>query len=219
MNKITAGIFSGMKSLPSADEVLDDLGEKVVEAFSRAVARAKADLATYREVFPAWVAESSERGLAAYIHDRMWHHLTVLVEDISEVRVIDREPTRELMAHDRYRLRAKRHGEDGQVSTYPTQTAIEFLWQQDTLDGFDEEINLIVGYVWDSELREMGRPVISLRTENEIKWMHDLPQFGTGRGYASATPIVPPQAGPQTPRIEMPGVSQKPKTESGGDGQ
>jgi hypothetical protein len=219
VNKITTGIFSGMKSYPSADEVLDDLGEKVVEAFSRAVARARADLAKYREVFPVWVAESSERGLAAFIHDRMWQHLTVLVEDIADVRVIDKEPIRELVVHDRYRLRAKRHGEDGQVSTYPTQTAIEFLWQQDMLDGFDEEINLIVGYVWEAELREMGRPVLSLRAEDEIKWMHDLPVLGAGRGYTSITPIVQPKVEPQTPRIELPGVEEKPETESRGDGQ
>lgn len=206
-----------MKSYPSADEVLDDLGDKVVEAFSRAVARAKADLDRYREVFPAWVADSSERGLATWIHDRMWHHLTVLVGDIPEVRVIDREPTRELMVHDRYRLRAKRHGEEGQVSTYPTQTAIEFLWQQDMLDGFDDEVNLIVGYVWEAEMREMGRPVISLRAENEVKWMHDLPEFGSGYGAAPATPMVPPQAGPTAPRIEVPAASEKIEGASGGE--
>jgi len=60
-----------MFSYPGADEVLDDLGDKVVEAFARSVARARADLAEYRRLKPSWVAQSSERGLANWIHDRL----------------------------------------------------------------------------------------------------------------------------------------------------
>jgi hypothetical protein len=210
-----------MKSYPGPEEVLDDLGDKVVEAFSRAVARASADFEAYRESWPAWVAQASERGLASWIHDRMWYHLTVLVIDISEVRVIDQEPIRELIASYRYRLRAKRHGEDGRVSTYPTQTAIEFLWQQDFIDGleeeFKEELNLIVGYVWDPELREIGRSVLSLRNRSGVEWMHDLPITGTGLAYATPQPILPTLSGPATPRIETPEVAMEEDGTEGGD--
>ncbi|MFC9971445.1 hypothetical protein ACFVH6_11180 [Spirillospora sp. NPDC127200] len=198
-----------MKSLPKAEDVIDDFGDKVVEAFSRAVARARADFDAYRTSLPAWVAEASERGLASWIHDRMWHHLTVLVEGIPEVQVIDREPTRELIVHGRYKLRAKRHGEEGRVSSYPTQTAIEFLWEQDIIDGMVEELNLVVGYVWDSELRGMGRPVLSLRDGREHKWMYDLPEVGTGAAYAPVRPIVPPQASPNAPRIDTSSDTQE----------
>jgi hypothetical protein len=136
----------------------------------------------------------------------MWYHLTVLLGGLSEVRLVDQEPTREIFVDERYRLRAKRHGEDGKVSTYPTQTAIEFLVQgfhQDVLDGLDEELNLIVGYVWDAEMREMGRPVLSLRNGIGIEWMHDLPESGTGYPAAPVEPVTPPRPGPSAPRIVL----------------
>jgi hypothetical protein len=196
-----------MFSYPESDEVLDDLGDKVVEALARTVARAKDDLAQYREWKPGWVAQSSERGLANWIHDRIWYHITVLLDGVAEVGLVDVGPTREIYVGTRYRLRAKRHGEDGNVSTYPTQGATDFLFQdpiQLTLEGM-EEIRLICGYTWVAETREMGQPVLSLRDgKDEIVWLIELPDVGTGYGDAGApvTPI-PPTPTPTPPQIEL----------------
>lgn len=67
--------------VPNAAEVLDDIGEKAVTAFSKAVMRSKSDLATYRATFPQWVLDHSERGLANWISDRLWAHLIVLADE------------------------------------------------------------------------------------------------------------------------------------------
>jgi hypothetical protein len=206
-----------MNSYPSADEVFDDFGDKVIEAFARSVARARSDLTTYREFRPAWVATHTERFLANFIHDRMWDHLTDLLQGIREARLYDKEPTREIIIRDRYRLRAKRHDEAGAVSTYPTQTALEFLFQQQAIDGLDEALNLIVGYIWDSELREIGRPVLSLRNGIDIEWVADLPEFGTGYEAAPLQPL-PAQSGPPKPGIDTSKLPEEPKeTEEGKD--
>ncbi|MFF0244229.1 hypothetical protein [Streptosporangium sandarakinum] len=201
--KIIDGIFSGMFSYPSSEEVLDELGDKVVEAFSRAVARTRDDLSTYRAWRPSWVARHGERGLGNWIHDFMWFHLTDLLDGIPEVHCIDSGSTREIMVGIKYRLRAKRHGPDGQVTTYPTQTAIEFMLQgvQDTFPGL-EEVRLIVGYVWDQESREIGQPVLSLRDGQEVLiWRELLPDLGTG--YESATVTSLPTVEPPAPVVEF----------------
>ena len=63
-----------------------------------------------------------------------------------------------------YRMRVKRHDLVGNVSTYPTQGALEFLEQtfQPTLDGRFEG-HLILGYPWEVNAYEIGSTVLSLR--------------------------------------------------------
>ncbi|MBX6168947.1 MAG: hypothetical protein IRY84_15085 [Thermobispora bispora] len=106
----------------------------------------------------------------------------------------------------RYRLRAKRHGDDGTVSTYPTPGAVEFLFQppaQEALSGL-EEIRLIVGYTWDRETRTMGQAVLSLRDgQDEIVWLVDLPDPGTGYAGGTVIPLLPPADGPSSPVIQL----------------
>ncbi|WP_068897888.1 hypothetical protein [Planomonospora sphaerica] len=210
-----------MFSYPEADEVLADLGDKVAEAFARSVARTTADLAEYREIKPSWVSQASERGLANWIHDRLWYHLTVLLDGVPEVRLVDSEPTREIFVGYRYRLRAKRHGDEGNVSTFPTPGAIEFLFQppaQETISGL-EEIRLIVGYTWDKEARAMGQAVLSLRDgKDEIVWLVELPDVGTGYESGTLTPMpVAPE--PSTPVIELDSESTSRGSNTGEDAQ
>ncbi|MFI6296887.1 hypothetical protein ACIBEJ_35220 [Nonomuraea sp. NPDC050790] len=194
-----------MKSHPESAEVLSDLGEKVTEAFARAVSRARLDLANYRENDPGWVAQSSERGLANWIHDRLWHHLISLVDGLPDIQIVDTEPMREVFAGVRYRLRAKRHADDGSISTYATAGAMDFLVQpptQETLAGL-EEIRLIVGYIWDKESREIGPSVLSLRDgKDAIVWVEELPDPGTGYGGGTVTPI-PTAPEPTAPVIDV----------------
>ncbi|WP_066366514.1 hypothetical protein [Herbidospora mongoliensis] len=197
-----------MFSYPESDEVIEGLGDKAVEAFSRSVARSADDLRQYRDVFPSFVSQSSDRGLANWIHDRLWHHLAVLLDGMEKVRLHESGPTREMIVGNRYRLRAKRHSERGAVSAYPTQGMIEFMIQdieQPTLfDGYDE-IRLIVGYIWDPDTRAMGGPVLSLRDGVEnLVWMVELPDVGTGYAGGVVIPIVPPlDGGPAAPIIEF----------------
>ncbi len=70
---------------------------------------------------------------------------------MEDAEVHERGVTREVMVSSTYRLRIKRHHTDGLVSTYPTQTALEFLEQPSgQLEGM-ELVHLIAGYEWDHE--------------------------------------------------------------------
>jgi len=198
-----AGIKTGMKSYPSSDDVLAALGDKVVDALSLSALRAREDLLAYRRSHPTWVAASSERGLANWIHDRQWDHLVSLLTDIAGVSLVDKEPTRDVYVGINYQLRIKRHHWDGKVSTYPTQTALEFMAQppaQEPLDGM-EELHLIAGYYWDKDLRDITAAVLSLRdgVDKQI-WLIELPlppgNLGTG---TSAFPVSPT---PKAPTID-----------------
>ncbi len=196
-----------MPSYPDSATVLDGLGDKVVAGLSRAVMLTAHDLRRYRETFPLWVAEASERGLANWIHDRIWSHLLVVLDSVPGVTMADREPTREITVGVTYRLRVKRHHDDGQINTYPTPTALEFFAQapvQETFDGL-EEIRLAAGYEWDADTRDMGDAVLSLRDGREnIIWKETLPPSAEpDAGGGVSFPSVP---GPTAPTVEGPAV-------------
>lgn len=201
---MNAGIFSAMPSYPGSADVIAELGDKVIEGFAGAVQDARADLVTYRKVLPHFVAQSSERGLANWIHDRLWYHLGVRLGELPDVYFTDREPHRELRVGTRCLFRVKRHTELGGVSTHPTQTALNFLQQvptQQALDGLDE-IRLIMGYVWDPAARSIGPAVISLRANlDTVLWMEELSAPESGASGV-ATPL-PPRPEPVKPKIDV----------------
>ncbi len=199
---------TGMKSeYLSAEWVIDDLGDKVAQGLALMVARTRADLTLYRQTFPGWVANSTDRGLLNWCHDQAWAHAVVIFDGVREVSFVDRPPTRELFVGTRYRLRVKKHDIDGAIATYLTQGALDFLEQEPaTLDGL-EEIRLIAGYGWDPELREIGAAVISLRDgHDKVIWKHELDE-PTGGVTTTTTPIWPP-TGPRPPRIERSGDTE-----------
>lgn len=193
---------------PSAEQVLNDLGRKVVQGLALMVARTRADLDVYRRTFPEWVADSTDRGLLNWCHDRAWVHVVRIFDGISEMSFVDQPPTRELYVGTRYRLRVKKHDIEGGVSTFLTQGALDFLEQEPaTLDGL-EEVRLIAGYRWDPELRELGAAVISLRDGHDhVIWMHELDEPAGGAG-ATTTPILPPKE-PRAPEIETPSDDER----------
>ncbi|MEU6030663.1 hypothetical protein ABZ825_27225 [Streptomyces tauricus] len=200
------GIFSGMKSYPDPEDVLAGLGDKVTGGLARAVAKTRQDLAAYRETHTSWVSDSSERGLANWIHDRLWANLSAEFDGHSGITLSDREPTREITVGVNYRLRVKRHRIDGKVSSYATQTALEFYAQgaQQAFPGF-EEIRLIAGYDWDADTRSMGDAVLSLRDgEEAVVWHITLPEAGTGTVGVPAQPIRPTEPLPALPTIDLP---------------
>ena len=197
------GIFSGMKSYPDSDSVLEDLGDKVLEAFSKATSEARADLARYRRDSPEFVIDASPRGLANWIHDRLLKRLSDAVEGMDHVSVVESGPTREIFVSGSallYRIRVKRHDVVGMVSTYPTQGALEFMEQtfQPTLDG-RFKVHLMLGYQWEADAYEIGPTVLSLRDGmKNIIWRVYLDRpAATGSG---ATDLRPPSL-PGQPRV------------------
>ena len=192
-----------MKSHHSSDEVLEALGEKVVEALGAAIPRTRLDLGRYRASLPDIVATSSSRGMANWFHDRVWHHVVSDLEDLHNVVVVDKGPVREIFVNGTYRVRIKRHDKKGRVNSYPTQAALEFYSQpsgQLVFDGL-AEVRLIAGYQWNSTTHEIGPAVLSLRDGlDNVLWMVELlePVAGT-----SVVPITDPKT-PGPPIIEFP---------------
>ncbi|PZS25623.1 MAG: hypothetical protein DLM59_19850 [Pseudonocardiales bacterium] len=153
-----------MESSDYGGALLDELGEKVLQGVAQAVNATRADRSEYRRDKPAWVAQHSERGLANWIHDRIWQHLVEQLADDDNVRFSDCGPLREFRVGTRYLFRAKRHSRTDKIASFPTPTAIAF-WGGGQLSLFPHaaEVRLAVGYRWDPELREIDEAVISLR--------------------------------------------------------
>ncbi len=195
-----------MNRYPTPDETLAALGDKVVEGLSRAVDNARQDLARYRVTLPDVVADHSGRGLANWIHDRLWAHATVLLDGIENVTCVDTGPNREIYVRMDFRIRLKRHSPTGAIRNYPTAASLSFITQEPdllTLLGITT-LNVSVGYEWDDLTRSMGNAVISLRDGScdEVIWHVDLPA-AYAAGTANVTPLVPAGDGPVAPVVEV----------------
>jgi hypothetical protein len=197
-------------SYPSPDQVLENLGDKVVDGLGTAITGARDDLAEYRAAVPHFVADHSSRGLAGWIHDRMWARAIGLLEDVDDISFVDSEPTREIYVRADYRIRMKRHSRTGAIRSYPTQGALAFINQEPDLLSLlgITTLNITVGYEWDDLTRSMGDPVMSLRdgSFDDVIWMVGLPftaDGGTGT-IAPIVPTVPDGTGPATPSIDVP---------------
>jgi hypothetical protein len=177
---------------PAAEDVLADLGDKIVGAVVDSTRRSRADLVLYRKTFPEWVADHSERGLANWIHDRMWAHLRRALDQVDGTAIVDQGSLREIVVGIRYRARVKRHGVSDEVRSYPTAAALAFWAQSDTLDGL-EEIRLGFGYRWEHDDRQIGPAVISLRDglDNDAIWVVEVDVAGEDGTRISWTPVDP----------------------------
>lgn len=173
------------------DDVLTGLGDKFAVGLSRAVAGARSDIDEMRRVFPSWFPPMTKRGLANIIWERLWARLCDELSDHSDVKVVQYGATNEIYVGLGWVLRVKRHSVENAISTYATQTAIEFYEQQGTLDGMTLT-SLAVGYQWDPELNEIGAPVLSYRDgkDNPI-WMVRLDEPGDGTAVVKWTPVDP----------------------------
>lgn len=159
-----------------------------------ATRNARSDLARYRDTFPAWVADSSDRGLSNWIHDRLWAHLRRALADLDSVVLTDDGVIREIAIGIRYRARVKRHSVRDQIRSFPTKAALAFWAQSDALEGL-EEISLGFGYRWDPDEREIGSTVVSLRDglKADAIWVVEVDASAADDGGAeiSWTPIDP----------------------------
>ena len=180
---------------PTSDEVVDELGDKFLEAAARAVSGARLDIRDMRQWRPNWFPTMHSRCLSNIIHDRVWSRLVALIESDTATNVIETGATREIGIGTHLRLRIKRHHVGDKISTYPTRTAIEF-WQQntnDTLPGL-EEVRVAVGYRWDPDIREIGAPVVSLRDgKDNVVWAVELnePAEGEKVTWKTIEPTLP----------------------------
>lgn len=193
-----------MISYPSSHDVFDALGDKVIAALTGAVQGCRADLQAYRSRDPGEVADMSERGLASWLHDRMWAHCAREL-DGSHAQLTDSGGKREVLVRSAYRIRLKRHSPSGAIRAYPTSGALEFITQdQDLLDQLGRPIvNLTAGYVWDRAERTVGDAVISLRDGSfkDVIWMTTLPD--SGATVVPTIPLFPTTGLPSAPLIEI----------------
>ena len=195
-----------MKSYPDPEQVLGDLGDKVKDAFAESVAAARDDLARYRDAFPAWAADHGFRCWANWIHDRIWAHLKVNLENVGHAHLTEEGTTREILVEGteyNYRMRVKRHDLTGHVRTYPTQGALEFLDQPPTqlvLEGL-ALVHLIVGYQWEAESHQIGPVVLSLRDgANNVIWLIELEEPVSSLGVVDMNgPSLPAR-----PQVKLP---------------
>jgi hypothetical protein len=228
-----------MRSRPEPPDAFQDLGSKVCDGFAVAVDRTRDDLSEYRRSATRLSGRHSPTGLANWIADQLMENLAEALDGIPGIDFVDGVGhTREILIRGSsgcyYRFRAKRHYPDGGVSTYRTDTAIEFMTQEDAdLALFEySEVRLTVGYVWDADLQAIGEAVVSLRDEGgrRMIWMDGVPVSGAAEGgatvYAFPTPAsVPPMDpasdtpadGPSLPTIELPDVNNDDSADGGDD--
>lgn len=197
-----------MDRYPRAGEVIDALGDKVVEALFASIVGAKADLAEYRLSMPNIVADHSSRGLANWIHDRIWARVVAALDGVDHVSFVDSGPLREMYVRLDFKLRFKRHSPTGAIRSYPTEGALDFITQERDLLSLIgiRTLNLAAGYEWDELTRTMGEAVLTLRdgSFDDVIWMTTLPAVG-GTAGGTITPITPLRDGPTAPVIEVPG--------------
>ena len=195
-------IVTDNRSIFDRERVLEELGDKVLDAFAEAMDATRLDLRRYRLEQPDLSARSSPRGLANMLHDWMWHNFCRLLDSIDGVSFYEQGPIREIIVNDRYRIRLKRHNSSAQIGLYPTQLALAFKNQPDEQRVFSgmEQIRLACGYVWRRNAGQIGPTVLSLRDGFVTRWVHEMPS-----GLGSATPLlIEPTAPPPIMRTKVP---------------
>lgn len=192
------------------EKVLEFLGDKVLAAWASAVAKTADDVAEYRSVLPAQAAANSPRGLSNLIHDWLWHHFRAETDDLEEVSIWEKGPTREMVMHNRVRIRVKRHHGTGAVASYPTTEALRF-YRQDPLAGqyvlFDdlpEMINLVFGYTWHRDIGEIGAATVSYpKSRSKPLWLREIIRDIPSGVVVPSRPEAPvPTVRPLEPDIE-----------------
>lgn len=193
--------------------VIVRLGSKVCDGLAEAVVLTRKDLDLYRTGLPRFVAEHHERGLANWIHDRLWANATALLDHLPDVGFHEDGPTREMSVSGASTIRIKRHDVAGRIATYATPTATGFFNQPHQLQLFTGEpgVHLAAGYVWLRDSREIGPTVLSARDGvNNLLWMRELPEPREADGAVVELPPVPTAprpaitANPETPSIRSP---------------
>lgn len=195
-----------MNSYPNQQQVLDDLGDKFVHAFIKAVADASADLADFRDFRPTWFVNFSKRFVANFIHERMWDSMTHTVAGHPDIAIVDEEPTRQIHVGTNYTIRFKRHSDKLKIRSFPTAGATAF-WTNSlttpTLPGL-EKWTLAMGYIWDADLGEISTAILSFRDGGTVIWSIELHAEEGGEG---AQPISWNPIEPTLPQLDLSDVA------------
>ena len=209
---VGAGIFPGMSPYLDPQQVVDDLGDKFLSAFVKAIDAARADLGDFQEFQPQWFVGFSKRFVANFIHERMWASMVAQVSDHSGVVIVDEEPTRQVHFGANYVLRFKRHSRKLKIQSFPTVGATAFWTNDATLPGL-ELYSLALGYIWDAELGEIGETILSFRQgkDNPI-WSVTLNSDGD-----SATGITWEPMDPDLPQLDLSDVVEEEGDEGAAD--
>lgn len=183
------------------DTIAAFLGNSFLEAAVAAHEATVADLGRWRRDTPGEVANASSRGLANRIHDTFMGHMLRGVEADPRVRYVEKGPTREFVVDGTIVLRYKRHDSSDKIKSFATAAAVQH-WGGGALTLSELTLlPLALGYRWDSELQEMGAPVLSYRKglTAQPEWVVDL-----GRAGDAAAPvrIIPPVL-PGLPEIDL----------------
>lgn len=188
---------------PSEDSVLADLGTDFVGSFIEAVDGAREDFDALRGWKPAWFANFTNRFTVNFLHERIWDRLVRAIEGSPNIKVIDREPTREIHSGQQYLIRIKRHGQHNQIAAYPTEGSSLF-WSNSTLtlDGL-ESFALALGYEWDADLRAVGDAVLSFRDGKDSPiWAIRLTSDAAAPTGFSYVPVSPAR-----PELDLSGIA------------
>ncbi|GAA1727504.1 hypothetical protein [Brachybacterium phenoliresistens] len=177
---------------PSAEQVLDRLGDDFITAFIDAVDGARADYRELKAWHPDWAPGYTSRFIANFAHERIWDRLTRQVRGRPGVEIRDEEPIREIRTGTMFVTRVKRHHPGERISTYPTAGALAY-WagRAITLEGLEQH-SLAAGYYWDRETREIGDAVLSLREAlDRPVWGITLERSASAPTGIAWTPIEP----------------------------
>lgn len=194
-----AGIFPGMFQYPDQQKVIDDLGDKFLLAFVKAVEIARDDLAAFEQFRPHWFINFSKRFVANFIHERMWDGMTRQLFDYPDVVIVDNEPTRQVHIGSNYVVRFKRHSSALKIESFPTPGALAFWTNRATLPGL-ELMSLAMGYIWNPDTGEIGEALLSFRDgkDNPV-WSVKLNR----NGGESATDITWSPVPPELPQLDL----------------
>lgn len=188
-----------MFQYPDQQRVIDDLGDKFLLAFVKAVETARNDLTAFEQFRPEWFVNFSKRFVANFIHERMWDGMVRQLVDHAEVTVVDNEPTRQIHFGSNYVVRFKRHSSALKIESFPTPGALAFWTNRATLPGLELK-SLALGYIWNPDIGEIGEAILSFRDgkDNPV-WSVTLnPNEGE-----SATDITWAPVPPDLPQLDL----------------
>lgn len=190
-------------------QVIDDLGDKFLSAFVKAIESARTDLSEFQTFRPQWFVDFSKRFVANFIHERMWASMVAQVTDHAEVTIVDEEPVRQIHYGTNYVLRFKRHSSKLKIQSFPTAGATAFWTNQATLPGL-ELCSLALGYIWDPELGEIGETILSFRIgKDKPLWSVTL----NADAAAAATSITWKPMDPELPQLDLSDVVEDERDE------
>lgn len=190
-----------MNSHPDEQKVVDDLGDKFLEAFMSSVGIAKTNLDEFRDFRPEWFINFSKRFVANFIHERIWDSMVRTVSGSDGVHIVDEEPVRQIHIGENYVVRFKRHTGKLNISTYPTGGALAFWTNRATaqLPGL-ELWTLAMGYIWDPEEGKIGDAILSFRdSKNTPLWSVVLNSGQSGQ----AAGITWKPVDPELPQLDL----------------